>query len=126
GGVQVWMDRGAGSATGQLVGDAEYGQPRPEVAAQRGGRFGASGFQLTWNTCLVPPGAHTLQVFAESVAAPGVEFGLAQTDVLVGACPAAAQPPDVVGSQPLRADPRWQAILQRASQLRAPAPRTTR
>lgn len=123
GGVQVWMDRRAGSATGQLLGDATYGESRPDVAGQRGPRFEPVGFRLTWNTCLVPAGPHSLQVFAESAAGSGVEFGLTQVDVVVGGCPAAARPPEVIGSQPLRSDPRWQAILQRAGELRGLAPR---
>src|SRR4051794_41908751 len=56
GGVQVWLDRSAGSATGQLLGDAVYGGDRPAVAQQRGDAFRRSGFALSWNACLVPAG----------------------------------------------------------------------
>jgi hypothetical protein len=122
GGVQVWLDRRTGSATGQLIGDAVYGGERPDIAQQHGDRYRRSGFILPWNTCLVPAGRHTLQVFAES-ATVSPQFGLTQVDVNVGACPAAAGGSEVVGSQPLRLNPAWQAIQQRTSELRGLAPR---
>src|SRR5579884_359280 len=122
GGIQVWMDRRAGAATGQLLGDATYGAERPDVAAARGERFRRTGFSLTWDTCLVPTGRHSLQVFAES-AVVSPQFGFAQVDVVVAPCPAAAQPAEIVGSQALRADPACQALLQRTSELRGLAPR---
>jgi len=122
GGVQVWLDRGAGSATGQLIGDAVYGTERPDVAERFGDAYRRSGFALPWNSCLVPEGRHTLQVFAESTAA-SPEFGFLQVAVQVAPCPAAAQPSEVVGSQPLRSNPVWQAIAQRTAELRGLAPR---
>ncbi len=121
GGVQVWLDRGAGSATGQLIGDATYGEDRPEVGQRFGDRYRQSGFALTWNTCLVPQGRHTLQVFAESEPA-SPQFGMAELSVEVGPCPTASQPSEVVGSQPLRANPIWQEIAQRTAELRGLAP----
>jgi hypothetical protein len=122
GGVQVWLDRSAGSATGQLLGDAVYGGDRPDVAQQRGDAFRRSGFALPWNACLVPPGPHTLQVFAESdPSAP--QFGFAQVSVQVGTCPGATRSSEVVGSQPIRTNPLWQAIAQRTAELRGLAPR---
>lgn len=123
GGVQVWLDRGAGSATGRLLGDAVYGAERPDVAGQFGAQYRRVGFALPWDSCLVPEGRHSLQVFAESTSGPGVEFGIGQLDVVVGACPSAPASSTVPGSQPLRTTPAWQAILQRASELRGLAPR---
>src|SRR3954452_23497767 len=75
GGVQVWMDRTQGSATGQLIGDAAYGLDRPDIADQYGARYRTSGFTIRWNSCFVPTGRHTLQVFAESsINSPQVGF----------------------------------------------------
>src|ERR687884_267925 len=75
--------------------------PLPDLAAQYGERFRRAGFELRWNTCLVPAGRHTVQVFAES-AARSPQFGFTQIDVAVNACPAAARRPEIVGSEPLR------------------------
>jgi hypothetical protein len=123
GGVQVWLDRGAGSATGRLLGDAVYGAERPDVAAALGGQYLAVGFAFPWDSCLVPEGRHTLQVFAESTRGTDVEFGFAQTEVVVGACPTPPTPSAVPGSRPLRGQPDWEAILLRTSELRGLAPR---
>ncbi len=61
-GVEVWLGP-AGS--GQLLGTAGYGDPRPEVAAQLGDdRYLASGFRYFWNSCDAPPGPNTLTVRA--------------------------------------------------------------
>lgn len=123
GGVQVWLDRGAGSATGRLLGDAVYGVERPDVAATQGTQYLPVGFTLSWDTCLIPEGPHTLQVFAESTAGDGVQFGMEQVNVVVGPCPARPTVSSVPGSQPLRNHPAWEAILQRTSELRGLAPR---
>ncbi len=122
GGVQVWMDRTEGSATGQLIGDAAYGLDRPDLANQYGARFRGSGFTIRWNSCLVPTGRHTLQVFAES-AISSPQVGFTQVAVEVGPCPAAAGPSDILNSQPLRGNASWTAIQERTSQLRGLAPR---
>jgi hypothetical protein len=123
GGVQVWLNRGAGAATGRLLGDAVYGDERPDVAAAQGAQYRAVGFVFPWDSCLIPEGRHTLQVFAESTRGAAVEFGFAQAEVLVGPCPTPPAASGVPGSQPLRGHPVWEGILQRTSELRGLAPR---
>ncbi len=122
GGVQVWLDRGGRSPTGVLLGAAVYGGERPEVAQQFGPQHRASGFLLPWDTCLVPTGRHSIQIFVESDATGAIELG-SQIDVNVGPCPTAARPAEIVDQQPLRTNPAWQEILRRASELRGLAPR---
>jgi hypothetical protein len=65
--VEVYLDgeRGAG---GTSLGNAAYGAPRPDVARHLGApRFAASGFALPVS---LPPGPHTLYVYAHSSVQP--------------------------------------------------------
>jgi hypothetical protein len=61
-GVEIWLGP-AGS--GQLLGTAGYGDPRPDIAARLGNdRYLPSGFRYFWNSCDAPPGPNTLTVRA--------------------------------------------------------------
>jgi hypothetical protein len=121
-GVQIWLDRGGRSPTGVLLGTGVYGAERPEVAERYGAQHRRSGFVFQWDTCLVRTGRHTLQAFAESEVTGTVELG-SDIEITVEPCPAASRPAEVVGRQPLRANPAWQEILERTSELRGLAPR---
>jgi hypothetical protein len=68
--VDVYLD-GEQGAGGTLVGTATYGLPRPDVARNLGSpRFAPSGFALPVN---LPPGPHTLHVYARSSTQPSGE-----------------------------------------------------
>jgi hypothetical protein len=121
-GVQIWLDRGGRSPTGVLLGTGVYGGDRPEIAARYGAQHRRSGFVFQWNTCLVRTGRHSLQAFAESDITGDVQLG-SDIEVNVEPCPTASRPPEVVGREPLRANPAWQEILERTSELRGLAPR---
>jgi hypothetical protein len=59
-GVEVWLGP---ADTGQLLGTAGYGDPRPDVAEQLGDdRHLLSGFRFFWNSCEASPGANELTV----------------------------------------------------------------
>lgn len=61
--VHIYLDGPYG--TGRIIGAAEYGLSRPDVGAYYGNqRFTPSGWQLTWNTTNVTPGAHSLYLYA--------------------------------------------------------------
>ena len=65
--VDVYLDGEAG-AGGTYLGAAAYGAPRPDVAQNLGaGRFTATGFALQTT---LPPGPHTLYVYAHASGAP--------------------------------------------------------
>ena len=61
--VHVWAYPPTGSPV--FLGQAAYGGNRPDVGSFLGSRFSLSGFSLTAS---LPPGAHTLVVFARSTA----------------------------------------------------------
>jgi hypothetical protein len=82
-GVEVWLGP-AGS--GQLLGTAGYGDPRPEVAARLGNeRYMPSGFRYFWNSCDAPPGPNTLTVRATS-SGPGNRATTSSVPITVGNC----------------------------------------
>jgi hypothetical protein len=81
--VEVWLGP-AGS--GQLLGTAGYGDPRPEVAARLGNeRYVPSGFRYFWNSCDAPPGPNTLTVHATS-SGPGNRSTATSVPITVGNC----------------------------------------
>jgi tRNA (mo5U34)-methyltransferase len=47
------------------LGEAEYRQRRPDLTLPFGKKYGSVGFKFSWNTKGVPPGQHTLYIFAE-------------------------------------------------------------
>src|SRR5712692_10182953 len=86
--VHVYLDGEAGS--GRLLGLATYGAERLDVAQQLGEpRFGLSGYELQVE---VPPGAHTLYVYARRGATTGPEQWSLPATVDVVATPAVAAP----------------------------------
>ncbi|HLI28984.1 MAG TPA: PPC domain-containing protein [Chloroflexota bacterium] len=81
--VEIWL---GAADSGQLVGTAGYGDPRPDVVQQLGNaRFLASGFRYFWNACDVPPGPNTLVVRARS-ARPGQPAVTTQVPIVVEPC----------------------------------------
>ncbi|MCA9239694.1 MAG: SBBP repeat-containing protein [Planctomycetales bacterium] len=60
--VRIYLDGPSGAGT--LIGNATYGLPRPDVAAQYGAAFVLSGWELTWDTTGLPFGLHQLYVYA--------------------------------------------------------------
>ncbi len=62
--VHVYMDGEPGQPRARFLGAASYGQPRPDVARALGDpRFTNSGFALLVD---LPPGSHSLYVYAHS------------------------------------------------------------
>lgn len=65
--VVASLDGALDSPDNRLIGVAEYGSERPEVAETLGEeRFAASGFTFTWDTANAPPGPRRLFVQAHS------------------------------------------------------------
>jgi hypothetical protein len=65
--VHVYLDGEPGQPRARLLGQASYGQPRPDVARTLGdARFTNSGFALNSE---LPPGSHSLFVYAHSAGA---------------------------------------------------------
>jgi hypothetical protein len=64
--VHVYAYSSAGTPT--FLGAATYGLARPDIAAQYGAQFSASGFTLTTATVL-PAGSYTIVVYARSTVA---------------------------------------------------------
>jgi len=62
--ADLYLDGVAG--TGTFLGFATYGLSRPDVAAQYGSQFTYSGWSYAWDTSTLPPGSHTLDVYARS------------------------------------------------------------
>ena len=62
--VHVWAFPTVPGPAPLFIGAAQYGQPRPDVAAQFGSQFAASGFQL--NASDTPVGEYDLAVFGFS------------------------------------------------------------
>ena len=56
--VQIYRDGPSG--TGTYIGQATYSLYRPDVAAQYGAEFAASGWELSWNTSTLSHGVHYL------------------------------------------------------------------
>lgn len=65
--VHIYLDGPHG--TGTFIGAATYGLNRPDVAAQYGTRFAASGWERTWDTTGVVPGIHWLYLYAHRTTA---------------------------------------------------------
>jgi hypothetical protein len=66
--VRVYLDNRM-DAGGTLLGDANYGYPRPDVAQALGSSaLTNSGFNLYWTPTNVSSGQHTLYVYAHSIA----------------------------------------------------------
>jgi len=66
--VEVWLGP-AGS--GQLLGPAGYGDPRPDLAERFGAeQFRPAGFRFFWNSCEAPPGPALLTITARSAVRP--------------------------------------------------------
>lgn len=61
--VRVYLDN-LDDPTSEL-GEAEYGSWRADLTTHFGEKYGASGFQFTWNTVGVTRGRHTLHVLVE-------------------------------------------------------------
>ena len=61
--VRVYFDN-LDDPTSEL-GEAEYGSWRADLTTHFGEKYGASGFQFTWNTVGVTRGRHTLHVLVE-------------------------------------------------------------
>jgi hypothetical protein len=104
--VQVYLDGPAGS--GQLLGRADYGLPRPDIAELRGDeRFAASGWRLE---ARLPPGPRSLFIYARLAdeAGAGPWVGPVQIGVTVesGSPMAAAAPePTTVAASPTPCGP---------------------
>src|SRR5579883_1365657 len=82
-GVEIWLGP---ADSGQLLGTAGYGDPRPEIADRLGNqRYLASGFRYFWNSCDAPPGPNTLTVRATSSAA-GNRTTAVSVPITVNAC----------------------------------------
>jgi hypothetical protein len=65
--VVASLDGALDSPDNRLVGVAEYGSPRPEIAETLGEeRFTNSGFTLAWDTSTAPGGSHPLFLQAHS------------------------------------------------------------
>jgi hypothetical protein len=81
--VEVWLGP-AGS--GQWLGNAGYGDPRPDLAERFGqARFAPAGFRFFWNSCDAPPGPNVLTVSARS-SGPGERTATAAIPITVGSC----------------------------------------
>lgn len=66
--VEVYLDGEAG-AGGVHINGVRYGTARPDVAAAYGRpEWSRSGFALNWRPPNLPPGDHTLYVYAQSTA----------------------------------------------------------
>ena len=66
--VRVYLD-GRMDANGRLLGAANYGGPRPDVATALGSAaYTNTGFDYLWTPSGLSAGAHTLYVYAHSVA----------------------------------------------------------
>src|SRR5579883_264453 len=95
--VYVYLDGEAGH--GYFLGAAEYGGDRPDVATQLGQpRYGPSGYQLQVE---VPPGEHTLYVYARQRGGEPRQWSAPATvDVMAvadGTAPSAVRQPVVPG-----------------------------
>jgi hypothetical protein len=65
--IVVSLDGALDSPDNRLIGVADYGAPRPDIAEMLGDeRFTASGFTLLWDTTTVPSGPHQLVVQAHT------------------------------------------------------------
>ncbi|HZU06066.1 MAG TPA: fibronectin type III domain-containing protein [Chloroflexota bacterium] len=65
--IVVSLDGALDSPDNRLIGVAEYGAPRPDIAEMLGDeRFTASGFTLLWDTTTTPSGPHQLVVQAHT------------------------------------------------------------
>jgi hypothetical protein len=65
--VVASLDGALDSPDNRLVGVAEYGAPRPEIAQTLGeDRFTNSGYTLAWDTSTAPAGSHALFLQAHS------------------------------------------------------------
>jgi hypothetical protein len=66
--VRVYLDNRM-EAGGTLLGDANYGNARPDVASALGSAaLTNSGFNLLWTPTNISAGQHTLYVYAHSIA----------------------------------------------------------
>jgi hypothetical protein len=75
--VEAYLD--GDRSSGAYLGTAAYGSPRPDVARTlRAARFGASGFTLPLT---LPPGPHTVYVYAHAVGQPS-DAGWSDTTTL--------------------------------------------
>jgi murein DD-endopeptidase MepM/ murein hydrolase activator NlpD len=64
--VRIYLDDEA--REGQYLGEAVYGDSRPDVGNHFGeSRFNESGFHFDWDTINVNPGPHTLYIYARSI-----------------------------------------------------------
>jgi hypothetical protein len=82
-GVEVWLGP---ADSGQFLGTAGYGDPRPEVAALLGNdRYLPSGYRYFWNSCDASPGPNTLTVRATG-SGPGNRTTSTTVPITVGNC----------------------------------------
>ncbi len=93
--VHVYLDGEPGQPRARFLGQASYGQPRPDVARTLGdARFTNSGFALLSE---LPPGTHSLFVYAHTAGA-GAQEGWTRASVgsfetsLIEAAPTMVQP----------------------------------
>src|SRR5579883_252182 len=81
--VEVWLGP---AGTGQRLGQAGYGDPRPDVADRFGSdRFRLSGFRYFWNSCDAPPGPNLLTITARGTASPS-RIATATVPVTIESC----------------------------------------
>ncbi len=99
---------GGDSRSGTLLGEAQYGLDRPDIAARFGDpRFGRSGFTLTWDTVRLPTGPTTLVVYART---PAADWAAVTVPVSVErpapppATPVAGPPPAAAPAAPRAVD----------------------
>jgi hypothetical protein len=60
------VDRVRVLLSGVEIGHADLGQPRPDIAAAYGTRFGTAGFRYALDLTRAAPGQHTVEVRARS------------------------------------------------------------
>jgi len=87
--VVVTLDGALDSPDNRLIGVADYGSPRPDIAESLGERFTNVGFSVTWDTSTVPSGRH--QLFVQTHTACGWET-LSRPIVVQGTGSAAVAP----------------------------------
>jgi hypothetical protein len=97
--VQIYLN-GTMDGGGTLLGTANYGDARPDVAAALGSpAYTNSGFNYSWTPAALNGGTHTLYIYAQSLTSGWVQQALTvhvpaqQTSATPGPAPAAAGTP---------------------------------
>lgn len=99
--VHIYLDGQAGQG-GTALGAANYGAPRPDVAAAYGRSDWANvGFEFSWSVSGLSPGTHTIYVYARSTTS-GWQYQTVTVNVSAPATPAppAGMPPGPPGPGP--------------------------